>query len=112
MDTLNITALSVATKIGVHDWEQRINQQLLIDISIPSDFSTCGDKLENTLDYDVLCQAVTQLVESKSFQLIESVADLVAQFIKQEFNIAKLTVAVSKPNAVKNARTIQVVVTR
>ncbi len=112
MDALNIKALSVATKIGVYAWEQQINQQLLIDITIPSDFSACQDNLTNTIDYDALCQAVTQFVESKSFQLIESVADQVAHLVKQEFNVAQLSVAVTKPHAVKNAGTIQVVVNR
>jgi dihydroneopterin aldolase len=112
MDTLNIKALSVATKIGVHAWEQSINQQLLIDITIPSDFSACQDNLANTIDYDALCQTVTEFVQSKSFQLIESVADSVAHLIQQEFNISQLTVAVSKPHAIKNAGTIQVIVNR
>ena len=112
MDTLNIKALNVTTKIGVHAWEQRINQQLLIDITIPADFSKCQDDLANTIDYDSLCQAVTEFVQSKSFQLIETVADDVARLIQQEFKITKITVAVSKPHAIKNAGTIQVIVDR
>ncbi len=112
MDALHIKALSVATKIGVHAWEQQINQQLLIDITIPSDFSACQDNLANTIDYDALCQTVTRFVESKSFQLIESVAAEVAHLIKQEFSVSQLTVAVTKPHAVKNAGIIQVVVNR
>lgn len=112
MDILNIKALSIMTKIGVHAWEQRINQQILIDISIHSDFSICQDNLANTIDYDVLCRTVTEFVESKSFQLIETVADEVARLIKQEFKVSQLTVAVSKPHAIKNAGSIQVVVSR
>lgn len=112
MDTLNINALNAVTKIGVYAWEQRITQRVLIDISIPSDFSNCQDTLANTIDYDALCKKVTEYVESKSFQLIESVANEVAQLIQKDFNVPKLTVAVSKPHAVKNAGNIQVVVTR
>ncbi|KTD43739.1 dihydroneopterin aldolase [Legionella quateirensis] len=112
MDYLKISALNVATQIGVHDWEQRIKQQLLIDITIPSDFTGCEDNLTNTLDYDALCQLVTQYVESNSFQLIETVANQVSELIKNEFKLTAVTVAVSKPHAVKNAGTIQVTVTR
>lgn len=111
-DALKITALNVATKIGVHTWEQRINQTLLIDISIPSDFSACDDQLTNTLDYADLCQTVTQYVESNSFQLIETVANAVAQLIQERFKVSELTIKVSKPHAVKNAGAIQVVVHR
>lgn len=112
MDTLNIKALKVATKIGIHAWEQRINQQLLIDISIPSDFSNCQDKIENTLDYAAICQLITEYVESTSFQLIETVAEHVALRIKEEFKVGNLTVAVTKPNAIKNAGMIQVSISR
>jgi dihydroneopterin aldolase len=112
MDTLNIKSLSVATKIGVHAWEQRINQQLLIDITIPTDFSSCDDNLANTIDYDALCRTVTEFVESRTFQLIETVANDIAQLIKQEFKVTKVTIAVNKPHAVKNAGAIQVVVNR
>lgn len=111
-DTLTITALNVATKIGVHAWEQRINQTLLIDISIPSDFSNCEDKLTNTLDYADLCQTVTQYVESNSFQLIETVANSVAQLIQERFNVTELSIKVAKPHAIKNAGSIQVIVHR
>ena len=112
MDYLKISALSVATQIGVYAWEQRIKQQLLIDITIPSDFTCCEDNLTNTLDYDALCQFVTQYVESNSFQLIETVANQVSELIKKEFNLTAVTVAISKPHAVKNAGTIQVTVNR
>ena len=111
-DSLIVTDLSVSTKIGVHVWEQQINQKLLIDITIPADFSACQDDLANTIDYDDLCRKVTHHVESKSFQLIESVANEITQFIQQEFKIKKLTVSVSKPHAVKNAGNIQVIVNR
>lgn len=112
MDTLQIKALNVSTKIGVYAWEQRIKQQLLIDISMDTDLSACEDDLSKTIDYAALCETVTHFVEANSFQLIETVANEVAQLIQQQFNVAQITVAVSKPHAVKNAGTIQVVVRR
>ena len=112
MDALTIQALSVSTQIGVHAWEQRIKQQLLIDITIPSDFSNCIDDIEHTINYDTLCQKVTSYIESQSFQLIEVVANSVAQLIKQEFKVNEVTVTITKPNAVKNAGIIKVSVTR
>lgn len=112
MDTLVISALSVETQIGVFAWEQRIKQKLLIDLTLPRDFSACQDTLADTVDYDALCQTVTQYVEGKAFQLIETVANEVAQLVVQEFKVKEVSVAVSKPHAVKNAGNIKVVVTR
>ena len=112
MDHLIIKALSVTTKIGVHVWEQRINQQLLLDISIPADFSACQEDLTKVIDYDALCHSVTHFIETKSFQLIETVANEVANLIQQQFKVTTLSVTVTKPHAVKNAGIIQVIVTR
>lgn len=112
MDTLHIKALNVSTRIGVYSWEQHINQQLLIDISIDTDFSNCQDNLNETINYATLCETVTDFVESRSFQLIETVANEVAHLIQQNFKVTQLTVGISKPHAVKNAGTIQVIVRR
>ena len=112
MDTLHISALSIMTHIGIHAWEQRILQQLLLDIRMSTDFTTCNDQLAKTIDYDQLCQSVTAFVESKSFNLIETVAENVAQLIKDEFNLTQITISVSKPHAIKNAGNICVTITR
>lgn len=112
MDSLNIRALKIATRIGVHHWEQQIEQQLLLDITIPTDFSSCEDSLEHTIDYDRLCRSVTEFVESKAFQLIETVANDVAELIHNQFHVEQVVVTVTKPHAVKNAGVIQVSVSR
>jgi len=112
MDTLQISALSTMTHIGIHDWEQRILQQLLIDIHIPIDIANCNNQLSNTIDYDQLCQRVTTFVESNTFSLIETVAEKVVQLIKDEFQVKQLTVSISKPHAIKNAKNICVTITR
>lgn len=112
MDSLHIKGLTVATRIGVHEWEQRIAQKLLLDITIPIDCSTCHDDITNTIDYESLCRRVSDYVEANAFKLIETVAHNVAQFIKDEFAIKQLTVQVSKPHAISNADNIVVSVTR
>lgn len=112
MDSLLITGLCLNTHIGIHAWEQKIKQKLLIDINIPGDFSNCEDNIDNTIDYDALCKAITGHVEGKAFKLIETVANEVADLIKKEFGVNELRVAVAKPNAIANAASVQVVVTR
>lgn len=112
MDSIQIKGLVVSTRIGVYAWEQKINQRLLIDIFIPTNLSACEDNIENTLDYNRLCQGVAGYVESKAFLLIETVANEVAQFIKTEFNVAAVTVTVNKPGAIKNTANVSVSVIR
>ena len=112
MDTLKITALNIPATIGVHGWEQRIKQHLLLDIVIRFDASQCHDALEHTIDYDGLCQKITQHVESKSFQLIETVANEVALLVRQDDKVQQVVVSVSTPHAIKNAGPVCVTVER
>jgi len=112
MDMLHISGLSIMTHIGVHAWEQRILQQLLLDIHIPTDLTTCNNQLDNTIDYDQLSQQVTAFIESTPHTLIETVAESVAQYIKTEFHVNEVTISVSKPHAIKNASNVTVTITR
>ncbi len=111
-DNLRISSLRVSTHIGVHNWEQKILQPLLLDIVIPMDASLCQDQLSQTIDYDSLCQKIIHFIESNRFLLIETVATQVAQLIQKEFNIQHLSLSVSKPNAVKNAGNICININR
>lgn len=108
IDTLHIADLKIATHIGVYAWEQRIKQNLLIDLIIPINIAQCQDDLANTIDYADLCQQVTTFVSSRSFKLIETVAEEVSAFIKTHFAIQSLTIKISKPHAVPNAGLIQI----
>lgn len=106
MNSLDICSLAVKTTIGVYAFEQRIKQTLLIDIHIPLPDIDHQDKLEHALDYAVLCEKVTQMVEGRSFQLIETVASQVAELIQAEFKVTTLKIAIQKPHAVRNAKNI------
>lgn len=112
LDALKISALHVKTYIGIHAWEQKILQQLQIDICIPADFSQCQDDLTRTFDYAAICQRVTDYVESHRFNLIETVAENIALLLKEDFSVPTLSVTVYKPYAIKNAGNISVTVTR
>jgi len=112
MNILRIEALRTTTRIGVHAWEQRINQVLLLDIDIPLNLDNADDKLENTIDYDALCQHVTNLVESSAFKLIETVVERIISSIQTNFGVQAITVRVSKPHAIANAGNISITMTR
>ncbi|MDF1684669.1 MAG: dihydroneopterin aldolase [Legionellaceae bacterium] len=115
MNLLRIEALRTTTRIGVHAWEQSIDQVLLLDIDIPlssEKLEQANDAIENTLDYDALCQHVTNLVESSAFKLIETVALRVISSIQSNFGVQAITVRVSKPHAIANANNISITMTR
>lgn len=112
MDKLEITGLKVNARIGVHEWEQAIEQTLLIDVSIPLKIENHNDDLNNTLDYDALCQFIQHLIQQDSFRLIETVAETIAQRVKETYAVAQIMVRVSKPGAIKNATNVSITIER
>lgn len=114
MDCIFIKQLTMSTTIGVYDWEKEIKQQLLIDLEMFGDFSQAGasDILDDTIDYAEVSSRITSFVEQNSFELIEKVAEAVAQIILSEFKPAKVHIKLQKPGAVANAQTVGIAITR
>ncbi|MDP3560210.1 MAG: dihydroneopterin aldolase [Legionellaceae bacterium] len=111
-DCLSITGLCIPARIGVHAWEQAIQQNLFIDIQIPCQTHHYADDISHALDYSVLAEQVSAFVTSRSFQLIETVANEVANLIQKKFNISALNITVHKPSALKNASDVSIRITR
>jgi len=82
-DRVLIESLTVYTTIGVYDWEKTIKQKLILDLEIAWDNKPAGksDKVEFCLDYFVVCQSITSFIEANKFELIETVAERVAELV-------------------------------
>ena len=114
MDIVFIKQLQVDTIIGVYDWEKIIQQSLFLDISLHCDHraAAASDDIKLTLDYAVIAEKVTQLITQQPIELIETVAERVAQMLLAEFATSKVEVTVSKPGAVPKAQTVGVHIVR
>lgn len=114
MDKVFVTGLRTDAFIGVYDWEHEQPQPLLFDLEMDWDQrqAAATDAIADALDYDALSQAVKRLVEARPRQLIETVAEEVAQLILQEFGVSRVRVRVEKPQALKIATTVGVWIER
>ncbi|WP_298441476.1 dihydroneopterin aldolase [uncultured Ferrimonas sp.] len=113
-DTVFIKDLDCQAVIGIFDWEKQIRQQLLLDLTIGWDNrqAAAGDDFQYALCYDTVAKAVTALVQDQPHELIETVAEKVAQLILGQFQAPWVRVRVNKPGAVANAATVGVEIER
>lgn len=111
-DTLSVQGLKVQTHIGVYPWEQQIFQTLLFDITFPIERINASLTFEQAIDYDALCQAVTAFVANQSFELIEVVAERVAELVLTQFQVKQVTIRVTKPRAIANAAGVSATIVR
>lgn len=114
MDIVFIRELRADTVIGVYDWERRIRQTVVMDLELASDNrrAAAGDRIEDAIDYAAISQRVLSFMEASEFQLIETMAEQVANIILDEFAVPWLRVRLAKPGAVSQAREVGVLIER
>ena len=113
-DVIFLRDLKTETIIGIYDWERKIRQTLSFDFEFPGDIRRAAksDHIDDTLNYKSVAKRVLAFVETTEYQLIETLAEHVAQLILREFEIEWVKVTVSKPGAVRGSRDVGVTITR
>ncbi len=113
-DRIFLRDLKTEAIIGIYDWERKIRQTISFDFEFPADIRRAAkcDKIEDTLNYKSVAKRVLAFVESSEYQLVETLAENVAQLILREFSVEWVKVTVSKPGAVRGSRDVGVVIER
>jgi dihydroneopterin aldolase len=114
MDTVFIRGLRADTVIGVYDWERRIRQTVVLDLEMGTDTRPAAgsDDVGEALDYAAVADRLLSFIEGSAFQLIETLAEQVADIVRSEFGVPWLRLRLAKPGAVAAAREVGVVIER
>ncbi len=114
MDTIFLHDLEVDTVIGIWDWERKIRQRVVIDLDMSADIAKAAttDSVDDTLNYKNVAKRVQQFVGDSSFQLVETLAERIAEIVNDEFGVAWVRVRVNKPGAIRGARDVGVIIER
>jgi len=114
MDIVYIRDLRIDTFIGIYDWEQQIRQTLSIDLDMATDVAAtaaAGD-IAATLDYKAISDRLLEMIGNQHFELLESLAEKIAQVLQNEFKVGWLRLRLGKPGAVPAAADVGVVIER
>jgi len=97
-DLIHIEALEVRSHIGVPDEERATPQRLTVTLTLEplADFQTLDDRIEATLDYAAVCEAVKALVAARPRRLVETLTEEIAAELLARFAVRRLTVEVRK----------------
>ncbi|WP_257325328.1 dihydroneopterin aldolase [Pseudoalteromonas rhizosphaerae] len=114
MDKVFISQLHVDTIIGVYDFEKETKQSLYFDIEMLCDIKPAAktDDIALALDYAKVSERVIAHTTAKPVELLETLVEQLAAIILTEFATIQVTIRVSKPAAVAQARTVGVEITR
>lgn len=114
MDIVFIRDLKIDAVIGVFGWERQVHQRISVDLEMGTDITHAAstDGIEDTLDYKSISQRICALVEENQPQLVETLIELIARKIMQEYHIPWLKITISKPGAVRNSAAVGVTIER
>ena len=114
MDIIYLRELRVETVIGIYEWERRIRQPVIIDIEMAADIrrAAATDNIDDTLNYKAVAKRIISFVEGSAFQLVETLAERLAEIVMAEFQVPWLRLQVNKAGAVRGARDVGVIIER
>jgi len=91
---------------GVYDFEKEKGTDFEIDLELftPLLKSSKSDNIEDTINYEDIYELVKKAFKSKSYFLLEKLADSISMSIFKEHKIDKLIIRVRKINAPLNGK--------
>jgi FolB domain-containing protein len=114
LDRIHIVDLLVRCIIGTLPEEREKSQDVMINITLYADLhAACrSDRLDDTVDYSALKQRIVRMTEGSSFQLVETLAQAIADLCLAEARVRRVSVRVEKPTALRFARSVGVEIER
>lgn len=114
MDIVYINDLRIETVIGIYDWEREIRQVVSIDLEMAADNrkAAATESIDDALNYKAVAKRLIQFVEGSEFQLVETLAERIAEIVLDEFDVDWLKLKLGKPGAVTGSREVGVIIER
>ena len=114
MDIIYLKDLRIDTVIGIYDWERQTRQTIILDIEMATDIAKAArtDHIDDTLNYKAVAKRIMAFVGESEFQLVETLAEKIAEILLNEFDIPWLKLSLNKQGAVRGVRDVGVIIER
>ena len=108
-----IRDLKLLASIGVYEREHGSLQPIIINVDVCSeDEGPHNDDLGSTICYDLLTRKIQTVVAAGHINLVETLADRIADIVLDDPRAASVKVRVEKTKAIRAARSVGVEITR
>lgn len=101
LDEIVLTGLTVFGRHGVYDHERENGQEFTIDLRLrmPLSDAAASDDVADTVHYGELAEKVAEVVAGEPVNLIETLAERIADVALADPRVLAVTVTVHKPHA-------------
>jgi dihydroneopterin aldolase len=114
MDIIFLRELRIETLIGVYEWEKRMPQTLQLDleIALPSSRACQTDDIKDALNYADIVRHIQSVLSSRHFNLLEALAEHIAEIMLNDFKAPWVRISVAKLNAIRGSRMVGISIER
>jgi len=96
---VSIKSLTFKTIIGILPFERVTKQKVVLNLSFEYKFSK---KQKDFVDYSHVANMAIKIMKKEKFELVEEALIHLDKVLKNEFNIKKLHIKISKPDILKD----------
>jgi dihydroneopterin aldolase len=104
--TTGLHNLRVDCIVGIYPHERAKTQPVFLDLELDYDFgpAAASDAIPDAVDYDRVVATVTELIQARRFQLIETMAEATAAMLLDRMPVVQaVRLEIRKPAAVPTA---------
>ena len=100
--------------VGVYEHERRYEQRIVIslDIDVLDDYDGSSDDLDAVYDYDQAIKTIRTTVESRHFNLLETLAERIAEGCLADTRVTSIKVRIAKPDVLIACRAVGIEIHR
>ena len=113
-DWIHLRKLNVRCVLGVYPAERGHARSVLLDISLECDTRTAAksDRLDDALNYERIEADAIAAAKNGRFQLLETLAERVAEACRQHPKVRRVRVVADKPGALAHTQSVAVEIVR
>jgi dihydroneopterin aldolase len=106
--------LVVDANIGIHAHEKRGRQKIIVsvDLSVAESERPMKDKINEVLCYEEVAAGIESIVATGHINLVETLAERIAQLCLQDDRVLAARVRVEKPDALQRAGSVGIEIER
>jgi len=109
-----VSRLEVMASVGIFEVEKRYEQRIhvSVDLDVCDDYDGVSDRLEDVLDYGSVIDSVRAIVAQRHFNLIETLAERIADACLSDTRVEVARVAIAKPDIVPGCAEVGIAIER
>ncbi len=114
MDILFLRDFRLEMIIGLYEWERKAPQPVMLDLEIGLYDHKAGhtDQIGDTIHYGEVAARIQEVVAGREIRLVETLGELIADIVRNEFGAPWVRVAVRKIAILRGVKELGIIVER